>query len=342
MLFISAVAILLPFIASVSYQWNLNSTNKTYSPSNAPSAFYTIGPSSAPSQYNTNIKSFGVYATSNSGAHIKNSTLSLWFDDIIYECHPKPMNITTAHGCDHATWTIITNNACSQYKITIDNSDAIEEIAIDRIYVNLTNGTFYGIDGFCVIEELAGDVIVDVPSNECESNYQRSTTVGVDNQQIIYFDETRPNLYINNAVWAAPNDNNIITREFGGTRTNFDVAWDQGRVNSISEWGLYVNANYRSRVQITGWSSDSQTKYYEFGNRAVVTQSCVPFSIDSNDYITGFGVYYDENFVFGIEFLTLNGLNYSCYNPTVVPDKEYSTRSYEFDSSFYYLSLASA
>ena len=105
---------------------------------------------------------------------------------------------------------------------------------------------------------------------------------------------------------------------------------NQGRINAINSWGLSYD-----RLVIDEWSSDSQTKNNSFGTNYF--SPCIPFTLDSNDYIIGYQIWWSSQ-IFGLEFYTLNGLNYSCYDEDSVANKYSESGLYQCDNGqFYYL-----
>ena len=167
---------------------------------------------------NTNIiESFGII-TYNGGESSETIYLQLWYSNTTYQCSILPNIPETNFGCDNTTWTASysPNNCTSNPKMMIENDNS-DSVWADRVYINLRNGTFYGIDGICIYPpytNFVGDKYGEFLGNSdslshCGANTIYSWIVGVDYQdndwgppqQIIEFDTTRPNQYINNAVW---------------------------------------------------------------------------------------------------------------------------------------------
>ena len=170
------------------------------------------------------IESFGITTTNTSSSLFESSEtikITLWFDNIVYQCDVlPPINASTNYTCDLCNWNIY-YNSCTEYKIMIDNDETGHELLIDKVYVNIENDTFYGIDGICIhngtdikSEKRIGSKYVDQFNTTqsiqiCGINTVHSNIIGVDQsidykpgKQIIGIDIDRPNEWINNARWS--------------------------------------------------------------------------------------------------------------------------------------------
>ena len=64
-------------------------------------------------------------------------------------------------------------------------------------------------------------------------------------------------------------------------------------------------------IWIKEWSSDIQSNSKSYGNTAGV--ECTGFALSHDDYITGYTIYFDSKYVYGLRFYTLNGQRYECF-----------------------------
>ena len=140
----------------------------------------------------------------------------------------------------------------------------------------------------------------------------------------------------------------IYEGPFGGPEGDqFVQVYDQGRINHI-EWGLikWRHWSMYGALVITNWESDNQTSHgtsnTKFTNLYYQdhTISCTPFTLRSTDYIIGLTIWYDKEYVYGLQFDTLEQQSYSCYNSTVIIGKNTTTISHSPDTNpnnFYYL-----
>ena len=136
--------------------------------------------------------------------------------------------------------------------------------------------------------------------------------------------------------------NSILSTYYGGEDGSPYTALDQGRINHI-EWGYYpqeTGTPHSGAIVFTNWISDRQT--IQFPSIPLTLIPCKSFTLSTYDFITGFKIYYDLNYIFGLEFYTLQGNTYSCYHNETIINKESSIVSPDFlyigNEDFYYLS----
>lgn len=126
-------------------------------------------------------------------------------------------------------------------------------------------------------------------------------------------------------------------------------ALDQGRINAIIEWGIFKNTagnkpHYENALVIKQWSSESQTILnQEYGDTEDI-EYCDPFTLSPDDYIIGYTIWTDFRYggVFGLEFETLYGSIYSCYDESKIVDGNVAPWSelyecFDFEENFYFL-----
>ena len=126
----------------------------------------------------------------------------------------------------------------------------------------------------------------------------------------------------------------MLTSWYGGYGGSNTSSLDQGRISGISSWG--VSSYSYGTIVISSWSSDSQTNSNSFGWDSFT--SCTAFTLDSDDYIIGHKIWWDT-YIYGIEFYTLNGETYSCYDSSYISGKysQYVMYECDDDDDFYYL-----
>ena len=120
--------------------------------------------------------------------------------------------------------------------ITNDHSDAV---IIDRFFVEMSDGTFYGIDKWCIYDtdNLGTDLIAHTPisDNICGANTIYASFLGVDNHipggwapksQIGYFDMNQPDQYITDALWADGTTQTILQECSSNSATTTDPSQD--------------------------------------------------------------------------------------------------------------------
>ena len=362
-------------------------TNPSYSPSNIPTkspAFLpTASPSMMPSLSPTQspiisiandsvVQSFGIVThTMELSETAYTINLQLWYDDnTTYQCSITPNETGTDYNCDNTTWTKSTysNNHCiPSPKMTIENPSH-DALFLDKVYITLSDGGFYGIDGICIYppdNNNVGNTIQNLTNNTnsiniCGVNTIWSYRIALDNQcsefapskQMVLFDTTRPNQYINNAVWKDAYDlacESIITQSYGGDGTRFGGAGTEyrytnqgkpyinihfipnqpstthsnsGRVNHIAQWALVPNDTLVSALQGTVtnlvWSAERCNGPRIGGPYSAggVPVACSDMTLNtSHEWIDSYRVKYSVNvnpFVFGIYFRTNIGNEYGC------------------------------
>eukprot|EP01084_Bolivina_argentea_P283696 485963_1 len=132
----------------------------------------------------------------------------------------------------------------------------------------------------------------------------------------------------------SPASNVFLTQTYGGDGGVQFSSLNQGRINSISEWGLRKSAY----PMIKNWTADEQTETYPIGVQNI-DKYCLPIHLLINDYITGYRVYYSNSYVHGLIFYTRQNNEYSCFNSSKIENRNDSgIVSYMYDQdNFYYL-----
>eukprot|EP01083_Nonionella_stella_P011709 33241_1 len=261
---------------------------------------------------------FGFKTSDGAQSHSPNPiVLTLWFNTTIYQgTTPAPTASTwyTLSMQNEPYFNIIGRNCSNitQPKVMfqLDHPDAV---CVDRTRVVTQSGDWYGIDKVYKY---------DSPSVFCVDNQDPvEWTNGFGPfKQIIYFDTTRPNVFINDSAWregtnADPRSNTYqcdripsqLTDEYGSGGGNLYSVLDQGRVYAMLNWGL-ESSKY---LQIRGWKADSQTTSTDYGV-GTSRSPCTSFTLSSDDYITGYHIWFDSHGISGVQFLTRNGLTLSC------------------------------
>ena len=127
------------------------SSNHCEFPSIHPTNNPSTDPTSSPN--NPSLHSFGIVtSTDNLSETLDTITLTLWYGSMIYQCSVNPINKGSHYGCNSGTWTVssYTNYGCSiQPKIMIENPGS-DAIYIEHVFIDLHNGTHYGIEGICI------------------------------------------------------------------------------------------------------------------------------------------------------------------------------------------------
>eukprot|EP01083_Nonionella_stella_P299278 1015917_1 len=182
--------------------------------------------------------SFGVTTTANPSAGTV--TLTVWFNQNVYQCSVGPSSGLTTYSCDSSTWTLEGCDPTSDSKgakILLDNANSHDAPVFSNIFITTTgDGTAdvtYGIQGFCASESAVNTPIIglyqrnslqDGQNTLCEDGIHFSS-ICVDNEgvtasagcppgrQVLYFDTTQPDVSIDNADWADATSFTIETSE---------------------------------------------------------------------------------------------------------------------------------
>eukprot|EP01083_Nonionella_stella_P125388 379223_1 len=182
--------------------------------------------------------SFGATTTGNpsGGQH----TLTVWFNQDVYQCTIIPNQVSTTYTCDSSAWTFEGcdfNSESDGAKMLIDNTNSADAPIFDDIFITTTgDGTAdvtYGIQGFCASESAVNTPIIglyqrsslqDGQNTLCEDGIHFST-ICIDNEvvtsgvgcppgrQVLHFDTTQPDVSIDNADWADATSFTIETSE---------------------------------------------------------------------------------------------------------------------------------
>ena len=156
--------------------------------------------------------------------------LYLWFDNKIYSCSFNPTSADTEYSCNDNSWTDLGYrcNNDNDYKILIDNSASADGVVIDKLFIKLLDGTYYGIDQFCIADASVTGPQYDYPSwnaGDYNSNCPSTTNsdhlyvkiLCIDNEAsdcgpgkvMMEFDINSPNQYISNALFIDGTDINV-------------------------------------------------------------------------------------------------------------------------------------
>eukprot|EP01084_Bolivina_argentea_P103920 186110_1 len=112
----------------------------------------------------------------------------------------------------------------------------------------------------------------------------------------------------------------IDTEYYGHSAGDNSIAINQGRINSITSWGI-MNvklkhlASTNNAIRKLNWSSDQQTTNIDFGTDVILKWrliKCSSFVLPKSDYINGYRVIYNSKLVYGLYFYTAKGKNYKC------------------------------
>eukprot|EP01083_Nonionella_stella_P272102 922452_1 len=148
-------------------------------------------------------------------------TLSVWFNQNVYQCTVTP-SISTTYTCDSSSWTFMgcdTSAESEGAKILIENGNG-DGSNFGHIFITTTgNGTTnvtYGIHGFCAIDSASmgryqGRYMTDGQDSLCDNGFTHFVSFCIDNEftidnscgpsrQLLYFDTTQPGT-IANALW---------------------------------------------------------------------------------------------------------------------------------------------
>eukprot|EP01083_Nonionella_stella_P054721 144439_1 len=147
-------------------------------------------------------------------------TVTIWFDHVVYQ-YPLVTDASTK------TYTTTSLSVLGKYecassnppsKIMFSNPGA-DGLMMDEIKITTTSGTWYGIQGRCIDDlfMVTQSWVVDSDGYEdwytaeplCDSG-NSNIWICIDNQdtdcgpakQVLYFDTSRPNQYINDADWS--------------------------------------------------------------------------------------------------------------------------------------------
>eukprot|EP01083_Nonionella_stella_P011707 33237_1 len=286
---------------------------------------------------------FGFKTSDGAQSHSPNPiVLTLWFNTTIYQgTTPAPTASTwyTLSMQNEPYFNIIGRNCSNitQPKVMfqLDHPDAV---CVDRTRVVTQSGDWYGIDKVYKY---------DSPSVFCVDNQDPvEWTNGFGPfKQIIYFDTTRPNVFINDSAWregtnADPRSNTYqcdripsqLTDEYGSGGGNLYSVLDQGRVYAMLNWGL-ESSKY---LQIRGWKADSQTTSTDYGV-GTSRSPCTSFTLSSDDYITGYQIWNDAIGISGLKFWTRHDRTLSCIGISDHTTTSY-TNSYDYGTfNFSYL-----
>eukprot|EP01083_Nonionella_stella_P314458 1132892_1 len=239
--------------------------------------------------------------------------ITLWFGSTIYQgstSAPDGQNIWYTLTMQNKPYFSVIERNCSkitQAKIMFE-LDATDAVGIDQVRVETQSGDWYGINKHYRESSLHDVIWID---NEAWHHAPY--------KQIVYFDTTRPNVFIDDAAWSdgtnvysrSPSNTHqcsrLSTPIYGGDGGEFYSVLNQGRVYAMLDWGLASN----KYLQIRGWQSDSQTTNTVYGV-GTSRSSCTSFSLSSDDYITRYQIWVSSNGITGLKFWTRNDRIVSC------------------------------
>eukprot|EP01083_Nonionella_stella_P203449 742343_1 len=243
-------------------------------------------------------------------------TLTLWFDSTIYQVSTTawPINTWFTFYMDQEPYFSVIGRNCSnitQTKMMIELDDP-NALCIDQVKVVTQAGVWYGMEQLYIRDTLEDLLCID--NEPYETQYGPS-------KQIIYFDTARPNEYIDDATWSEGTNVDPRSKTYqcdlmpttrltpihgdpGGV--SYSVL-NQGRVYAMLNWGL-ESSKY---LQIRGWESDWQMADTIYGT-GTERSLCTSFSLSSDDYITGYHIWFDSKGISGLQFVTRNGVTLSC------------------------------
>eukprot|EP01083_Nonionella_stella_P203452 742350_1 len=267
--------------------------------------------------------------------------ITLWFGSTIYQgstSAPDGQNIWYTLTMQNKPYFSVIERNCSkitQAKIMFE-LDATDAVGIDQVRVDTQSGDWYGINKHYRESSLDDVIWID---NEAWHHAPY--------KQIVYFDTTRPNVFIDDAAWSdgtnvysrSPSNTHqcsrLSTPIYGGDGGEFYSVLNQGRVYAMLDWGLASN----KYLQIRGWQSDSQTTDTVYGV-GTSRSSCTSFSLSSDDYITRYQIWVSSNGITGLKFWTRNDRIVSCIGTTVSTDSTTTSyaKNYEYGAfNFSYL-----
>eukprot|EP01083_Nonionella_stella_P011710 33247_1 len=243
--------------------------------------------------------------------------ITLWFGTTIYQVSavaPGDAKTWLTFSMQNEPYLSVIGRNCSnitQAKIMfeLDNPDSV---CVDQVEIHTQSGDWYGIDRmYSWYENKFLDWLCIDNENAQYAPFK----------QIIYFDTMRPNIFIDNAAWSNgttvnpqshmyqcdPIEMTRLTAKHGTLGGALHHVLNQGRVYAMLNWGL-ESSKY---LQIRGWESDWQMADTIYGT-GTERSLCTSFSLSSDDYITGYHIWFDSKGISGLQFVTRNGVTLSC------------------------------
>eukprot|EP01083_Nonionella_stella_P203447 742341_1 len=243
--------------------------------------------------------------------------ITLWFGTTIYQVSavaPGDAKTWLTFSMQNEPYLSVIGRNCSnitQAKIMfeLDNPDSV---CVDQVEIHTQSGDWYGIDRmYSWYENKFLDWLCIDNENAQYAPFK----------QIIYFDTMRPNIFIDNAAWSNgttvnpqshmyqcdPIEMTRLTAKHGTLGGALHHVLNQGRVYAMLNWGL-ESSKY---LQIRGWESDWQMADTIYGT-GTERSLCTSFSLSSDDYITGYHIWFDITGVSGLKLFTHNDLTFSC------------------------------
>ncbi len=101
----------------------------------------------------------------------------------------------------------------------------------------------------------------------------------------------------------------IFSEYYGTYKTGSDdrkTKINEGRINAIESWGIENSASHSSNaISRMRWKSDKETDFDDITCGCISSViPCDPFTLDDDDYINGYRVYYAK-YINGLVFYTL-------------------------------------
>lgn len=268
---------------------------------------------------------FGFHIITNMTANL---TITIRLMAFKYQCSMRTSTGNGYYVCDihdkYLSKECIVNETESNYshsnviQIDLEKNTSME---LHDIFITVSNGrNSYQkyIDTFCLIQQPNGicqDSLYIAGSNASVMIEFGPETINIGNVSLINSSSTC-NLCVND----------IITKHYGFQSPARNVHVNQGKVNGISSWGIrskFEAENTINTLWDLSWTSDGNNTCIQYLDRPTTT--CQSFSLQGDDYIHGYRVIYDDEYIYGLTFYTNNNLSYNC-TPTNI-DTE--TASYQ-------------
>eukprot|EP01083_Nonionella_stella_P065639 172168_1 len=192
-----------------------------------------------------------------SGVSLSLHTLTVWFNQNVYQCAVTPSTLSTTYECDASSSLLgcDTTSETRGAKILFENpsGDASHTLGNGFVFITTTgDGTAdvtYRIGGLCIIDSAVTTPIIglamrndfmDGQDNLCEDGYTHFSEFCIDNdvaastkscapdRQVLHFDLTQPNVTIDNSLWEDGTSVTISTdsNETCPSETCYDV-WNR-------------------------------------------------------------------------------------------------------------------
>eukprot|EP01083_Nonionella_stella_P039693 107961_1 len=262
--------------------------------------------------------------------------ITLWFGDTIYQVSSGALQLDTWYTFSNQSepyFRVIGRNCSNltQTKMMFELNDA-DAACVVQMYVLTQSGDWYGVNKTWNWRKNKFTHYLCIDNEPSEA---------APFKQIIYFDTTRPNVYIADAAWRdgtnVDSRSNMsqcdpittgttqLTPKYGNSiGGDLYSVLNQGRVYAMLNWGL----ESRKYLQLRGWNADSQTASTDYGVGSS-RSSCTSFTLSSDDYITGYQIWNDSIGISGLKFWTRNDRTLSCIGINGSNTTSY-TNSYDY------------